>query len=237
MLKHTLFVLILLALSGSVAAQAGRIYVEPDSTYFQRDTFFTVVVRCDDNLIGVKGLHLNFDMNGGAAAVVAPAPETADTSVLLGDMFVSNDTVTFMWDYFWEDSTRLTVDIFVLSDSQTVSGPGELLIIRLNTVGFGETDISIVDPKARDRFNNEIPLTVAGAWVKVCQFVGDVDANNRININDLTYLVSYLFRAGPAPTPPEAGDVDCNGRINIVDVTVLVEYLFKGGSIDCDLCL
>ena len=58
------------------------------------------------------------------------------------------------------------------------------------------------------------------------------DAEESINIVDVTYLVGYLFSSGPAPNCPEEANVDADpgGLINIVDVTSLVSYLFNGGE-------
>jgi hypothetical protein len=62
----------------------------------------------------------------------------------------------------------------------------------------------------------------------------DGDAEEKINILDLTYLVSYLFGspAGPAPPCLEEGnaDGDFQERINIMDITYLVSYLFGSPS-------
>ncbi|MGB7060972.1 MAG: hypothetical protein WBF13_01295 [Candidatus Zixiibacteriota bacterium] len=43
------------------------------------------------------------------------------------------------------------------------------------------------------------------------------------------YLVSYLYKSGLAPDPPDAGDPNCDGVINLGDVVSLVNYLYKGG--------
>ena len=32
-----------------------------------------------------------------------------------------------------------------------------------------------------------------------CPLEGDVDANARLNVNDLPYLVNYLFKSGAEP--------------------------------------
>ncbi len=63
---------------------------------------------------------------------------------------------------------------------------------------------------------------------------GIPSASGLPDITDLTYLVSYLFKGGPAPPSLPAANV--NGIINtglyvdIQDLTYLVRYLFKGGS-------
>lgn len=64
-----------------------------------------------------------------------------------------------------------------------------------------------------------------------CTMRGDVDASTTTNVADLTFLVNYLFKAGPEPYCPEHGDVDASASINVADLTYLVNYLFKGGPV------
>jgi len=59
---------------------------------------------------------------------------------------------------------------------------------------------------------------------------GDADRNMSINILDVTFLINYLYKGGPAPEPEEAGDANGDGNINILDVTYLINYLYKGGE-------
>jgi hypothetical protein len=58
---------------------------------------------------------------------------------------------------------------------------------------------------------------------------GNVDGVNGINVADLTYLVAFLFQAGPPPPCFEDGDVDGSGAINVADLTYLVDYFFRNG--------
>jgi len=58
---------------------------------------------------------------------------------------------------------------------------------------------------------------------------GDVDGNTKYTMNDIVFLISYLFRGGAAPTPIEAGDVDQSGAINVSDIAYLVNYLYNSG--------
>jgi len=59
--------------------------------------------------------------------------------------------------------------------------------------------------------------------------IGDVDNTKTINILDITNLISYLYKGGPAPFPIERGDVDASFTINILDITSLIAFLYKGG--------
>ena len=58
---------------------------------------------------------------------------------------------------------------------------------------------------------------------------GDANASGTVNLLDVTYLISYLYKGGPAPNPPQSGDVNNSGTLNILDVTYLIGYLYKSG--------
>jgi len=60
---------------------------------------------------------------------------------------------------------------------------------------------------------------------------GDVNADGIVNVNDVVYLINYLFVPGsPPPVPLEAGDANCDGVANVNDVVYLINYLFVPGS-------
>jgi len=58
---------------------------------------------------------------------------------------------------------------------------------------------------------------------------GDADANHQYTMNDIVYLISYIFRGGSEPTLLEAADVDDSGEVNVSDVAYLVNYLYNSG--------
>ena len=57
---------------------------------------------------------------------------------------------------------------------------------------------------------------------------GDVDGDNRINIDDVTALINYLLTGNASSVNTTNADVDGDGRINIDDVTALINYLLTG---------
>ncbi len=64
----------------------------------------------------------------------------------------------------------------------------------------------------------------------LCEYIcGDANGSGGINILDITYIVSYLYKGGPAPDPAVSADADGSGGINILDITFIVNYLYKGG--------
>lgn len=65
-----------------------------------------------------------------------------------------------------------------------------------------------------------------GAWY----VPGDVDMSGGIDIQDLVYLVTYMFNGGPQPWVLGACEMDGNGvGPDIADLVYLVTYMFGGG--------
>jgi len=67
---------------------------------------------------------------------------------------------------------------------------------------------------------------VASSQPYVC---GDAGGDETVNILDVTYLINYLYKGGPAPEYPEAADVNSDAVINILDVTYLINFLYRDG--------
>lgn len=239
MTKIYKFLLIFMMFAGPVVSQTADIYFDADESYSQRDTFFVVSVKCDVFFNEVKAIRLDIDVNPSVLSFDTTKSGSDTIFVKPGGLLIPVDTVTFFSCYLHPDSTRITIDIALLSDSATINGPGELVRIPITTVGFGESDIVLVNAFLIDRFGNEIPATTNDSWAKVCQFVGDVNADNRIDIADLVYFVDYSFGipSGPPPNPFYSGDVDCSGYLDIADIVYLVTYMFDYGPPPCEVCL
>jgi hypothetical protein len=58
---------------------------------------------------------------------------------------------------------------------------------------------------------------------------GDCDASGEISVDDVVFLLNFIFNGGPAPDPIEIGDVDDSDSIDIDDAVYLIMYLFMGG--------
>jgi hypothetical protein len=70
--------------------------------------------------------------------------------------------------------------------------------------------------------------------IKYIQFLrGDVNADKKLNVSDVVYLINYLFKGGPTPNPLQSGDANCDGQVTVSDVVYLINYLFKGGPSPC----
>lgn len=64
---------------------------------------------------------------------------------------------------------------------------------------------------------------------------GDADGTGVVDIDDVVYLVDYIFAGGPAPVTPEAGDANCLDDTDVDDVVYLIAFIFSGGPAPCAL--
>jgi hypothetical protein len=66
--------------------------------------------------------------------------------------------------------------------------------------------------------------------IKYVQLIfGDVNVDGVIDVGDVVYLINYLFKNGPTPSPSSRGDVNCDRNVDVGDAVYLINYLFKGG--------
>jgi hypothetical protein len=73
-------------------------------------------------------------------------------------------------------------------------------------------------------WSNVEKATVAGSFVR-----GDTNGDGFITLSDIVFLISYLYRDGPAPDPLETGDANNDSQIELGDALYLITYLFRGG--------
>jgi hypothetical protein len=59
---------------------------------------------------------------------------------------------------------------------------------------------------------------------------GDANCDGQVDIEDVIYLIGYLFAQGNPPLPFWAGDVNGDCVVDIADVIYLIDYLFLNGS-------
>jgi len=83
--------------------------------------------------------------------------------------------------------------------------------------------------------NDQLPFSIN---ISCCRLRGDVaDPEDLIVlVNDIVWLVDYIFKGGVAPTCLDEGDcaIPLDGSILVNDIVWLVDYIFKGGTIPPD---
>jgi len=67
-------------------------------------------------------------------------------------------------------------------------------------------------------------------WVRVVAFMrGDSNNDGQVDIADISFLVSYVFRSGPEPASLEAADVNSDTNVDVSDALYLVNFIFRQG--------
>ncbi|UCD94335.1 MAG: peptidoglycan DD-metalloendopeptidase family protein [Candidatus Zixiibacteriota bacterium] len=72
--------------------------------------------------------------------------------------------------------------------------------------------------------NRQLDVTLYPQYV-----CGDADASGAVNLLDVTFIINYLYKEGPAPVPPEGADANGDGSTNLLDVSHIINYLYKEG--------
>ena len=65
---------------------------------------------------------------------------------------------------------------------------------------------------------------------------GDASADGMVDIDDVVYLISYIFSSGPEPYRLCVGNADGTGEVDIDDVVYLIAYIFSGGPAPVEPC-
>jgi hypothetical protein len=87
--------------------------------------------------------------------------------------------------------------------------------------------------------DGDLDLAIANKWsnnVSIlfnCLPTGDCNSSGSVELGDVVYLITYLYKSGPAPDPLSVGDVNCNGVVDLGDVVFMITYLYKGGPAPC----
>ena len=142
--------------------------------------------------------------------------------------------------------------IWIPATAGPAAGEGLLFKVFINLTGSftdGSTTISLIeawpDPisgPSKTKFTDQtgfgyIPLRFDGT-ISISDVVcGDADGSGGVDIDDVVYLISYIFSGGPAPIPNVCvGDADGSGGVDIDDVVYLISYIFSGGPAPVPTC-
>lgn len=88
----------------------------------------------------------------------------------------------------------------------------------------GTHDVKV---KVKDQWDEESPWSDPLTVTVVER--GDASGDQQINVGDAVYIIAYIFKGGPPPSPLEAGDPNCDATNNVGDAVFLINYIFKGG--------
>jgi hypothetical protein len=132
-------------------------------------------------------------------------------------------------------------DVSRLSGEQVqrqVISSGASTMSGANYVVSGTVTQTAIGDAASSGFNfNQGFWQRAASPADHCTPYGDADGSGAVDIDDVVFLIGYIFSGGPAPDPICCGDADGSGAIDIDDVVYLIGYIFSGGPapvpVDC----
>ncbi len=81
--------------------------------------------------------------------------------------------------------------------------------------------------RANDLFGGHTMSTQVYSFTTL--LMGDANSDGSINVADAVFLITYVFKSGPAPEPLDAGDADCDGNVNLADAVNIINFVFKNG--------
>lgn len=127
--------------------------------------------------------------------------------------------------YYWEISSGTLPDSLIL-DPLTGIISGTALDTGTSTFTVLVKDSSA--PQKSDTQNLTLTIQPGATFLR-----GDANGDSKISVADVVYIINYLFKGGPAPSPLDKANTNCDGTISIADIVYLINYLFKGGPPPC----
>jgi Fibronectin type III domain/Dockerin type I domain len=73
------------------------------------------------------------------------------------------------------------------------------------------------------------PFLTAGDTLPCAYNPGNANGDGAVNIMDVSFLLSFLYRGGLAPYRFELGDIDGSGSVDVRDVSYLIRFIYKEG--------
>lgn len=221
------------------------------ATYNQIYVGVNGAISFTDPDVNVSGYYGSFDIPG--------SPFSTLLSVFWNDLLLGtshgahgsiyyyfsagNDTAIVEWyqigGYNATDDTLTTFQVILSSNGNIkfqyyevgLTGLNASALIGLSADGCTATPYLETGVPAENIVNNSTAVMFRVSADPV--MAGNANGDGSINILDVTYLVSYLYKGGAAPVPLAAGDPNCSGNLNILDVTYLISYLYKSGPAPC----
>jgi hypothetical protein len=176
------------------------------------------VAQVIDELPDTAEKTLTFMVNPAVEIITTDMPEATGGQPYSHQLSASGGTGTINWA---EVGDGLNGTGLSLNTGGVVSGTADSTQTIEFTVSATDSVGSI----------DQQTLTIEVIPDYVC---GDADASGAVDIDDVVYLIAYIFSGGPEPVSYESGDADCSGDVDIDDVVYLINYIFSGGNAPCD---
>jgi len=160
-------------------------------------------------------------------------PDVYILSPMNGESFKSTDTVSLDGYAVENEAKDLVYEWYSDIDGYLASGQVSE-VTDLTCVGNNDDPAIhtiILEVTSSDSVMSYATTTIEVALGYTC---GDANGSDEVDIDDVVFLISYIFAGGSSPVPIESGDADCSGGIDIDDVVYLISYIFAFGPAPCD---
>ncbi len=167
----------------------------------------------------------DYSVNSAPVLSGAGASDDGNGAILAQVTFTDPDNNTAVWRHAYIDNT---LHDMTACEKDYLNGTLFEATVEVDSTGWYDYYYEFSD-------GVEIVTTdIDSVYVEVPTYVpGDADGSGAVDIDDVVYLIQYIFSGGPAPDPLESGDADCSGLIDIDDVVYLIQYIFNSGPPPC----
>jgi len=198
-----------------------RIYVASAETY---DFIYTVTDTCEVPDADTATWSISFNSAPGFFSLLFPV----DSGFVL-------PVVTFDWENSIDPDPRQEVryDLYV-STSSAFHPDSTNIYDSLLTSGYTDS-LGIGGYFWKVKAYDSCEETWSTQTWSFYVFVrGDADGDGLVDIEDVVYLIHYLYINGPSPVPVlQVVDVNCDGVIDLGDVLYIINYVLKDGPPPC----
>ncbi len=200
-----------------------------------------------------------YDGTGSVYVIDPQQPEVIDSIPIGGDptdIAILDNGIGFLpagggwWpsgsqgDVLTFDAVSMTVLHGGADPLKTDGGPLTVTIASDSTVftfNFAASSVTEIDQHGEvlRRFLAGDGAQTGAVWMTTaeqCEYpIGDPNGSGDFDIDDVVYLIAYIFSAGPEPVcDGMTGNVDCSNGVDIDDVIYMVNYILAGGPPPCE---
>jgi len=193
------------------------------------ETFQTIPgnITTNENPNGMNRGNGITGSSGGWIKGIFDLSQFAGEDILLGFYYRTDELIA--------DSGFYLDDIYPLARFQKSELLADSLTEEDYLVQRKCADLYYYKLKAKDAQNQESLWSKRIRVAVDLDFIrGDTNSDESISLSDIVFLISYLYKQGPAPEPMHSADTNYDGKVSLSDIVYLICYLYKGGPAPCE---